>query len=84
MAGPDEQPPGAARPIDRGVEFGGAAPTRAPNRLLLRPLFPPTADRWALTGVESNISTMGGPPAAANSLNTCSHTPLRAQRTNRL
>ena len=84
MAGTDEQPSRATGPIDGGMEFGGPAPAGPPDRLLLRPPFPPAADRCALTGVESNISTTGGPSAAANSVNTRSHTPWRAQRTNRL
>ena len=49
MARADNQPPGAAGLIDRGMDFRGSPPTGAPNRLLLRPPFPPPADRCALT-----------------------------------
>ena len=31
--------------IDNGVDFGGAPATRAPDRLFLRPPFPPAAER---------------------------------------
>ena len=31
--------------VDNGVDFGRAATTRAPNRLFLRPPFPPAAER---------------------------------------
>ena len=80
----DEQPTGAPSRIDGGMEFGRAAPPRPANGLVMRPPFPPAADRCTLTGVESSSSATGGPPAAASSANTWSQTPLRAQRTNRL
>ena len=68
MAQADNQPPGAAGLIDRCMDFRG----------------PPAADRCALTWVASSMSTTGGRLAAANSANTRSQTPFRAQRTNRL
>jgi hypothetical protein len=84
MARPDDQPPRAAGFIDRGMDFRSPPPTGPPNRLLLRPPFPPAADRCALTGVASSNSAGGGPPAPARRVNTPAQTPLRAQRTKRL
>ena len=84
MARAEDQPPGAPGLIDGGMDFGRSAAPRPPDRLLVRPPFPPAADRCALTGVESSISATGGPPALDSRANIPSQTPLRAQRTNRL
>ena len=84
MARADDQPPRAAVLIDRGMDFSRAPAPRPSDRLLLRPPFPPAADRCALTGVASSSSATGGPPASDSRANTPSQTPLRAQRTNRL
>ncbi len=84
MARAENQPPGATELVDRRMDFGGPPAPRAADGLLVRPPFPPAADRWALTGVESSSSATGGPPASDSLANIPSQTPLRAQRTNRL
>ena len=58
-------------------------PPAGPDRLVLRPPFPPAAERCAFTCVLSISTSVGGPPAAANVSNT-RQTPLAAQRTLRL
>ena len=84
MARADNPPPGAPGLVNRRMGFGGPSPTRPADRLLVRPPFPPAADRCALTGGESSSSATGGPPALDSRANIPSQTPLRAQRTNRL
>ena len=84
MARTEEPPAGAAGRIDGRVDLGRAPAPGAADGLVVRPPFPPAADRCALTEVESSSSASGGPSAAATSANTRSHTPLCAQRTNRL
>ena len=54
------------------------------DRLVLRPPFPPPAERCAFTCVLSIRTTVGGPLAAANVSNTSRQTPLAAERTLRL
>lgn len=49
MPRPDNQPPGAAVFIDRRMDFGRPPATGPPDCLVLRPPFPPAADRCALT-----------------------------------
>ena len=61
-----------------------APASRAANRLLLLPPFPPAAERCALTCVESIIWVFADLPFPASSLNKFSQTPRRAQRTKRL
>ena len=74
----------AAPSIRECVYLRVAPASRATNSLLLLPPFPPDAERWALTCVESIICVSADRPRPANSRNRFSQTPRRAQRTNRL
>jgi hypothetical protein len=57
---------------------------RAANSLFLLPPFPPAAERWALTCVESIICVSAERPLPASSRNKFSQMPRRAQRAKRL
>ena len=70
--------------VGDGVDLGVATAPADPDRLEVRPPFPPAADRCAFTCVLSISTSAGGPPAAASVSNTVRHTPLAAQRTLRL
>src|SRR5262249_12064892 len=61
-----------------------APSARAANSLLFLPPFPPAAERWALTCVESIICVSVDRPFLASCLNRFSQMPRRAQRTKRL
>ena len=74
----------AALGVREGMDFRIAAAARASNRLLLLPPFPPAAERWALTCVESIICVSADRPLPANARNMFSQMPRRAQRTKRL
>src|ERR1700722_16837874 len=54
-----------------------ASASRAADRLILLPPFPPAAERWAFTWVESIICVSPARPRDASSLNNRSHAPLR-------
>src|SRR5215467_2803752 len=58
-----------------------APSARAANSLLFLPPFPPAAERWALTCVESIICVSVDRPFLASCLNRFSQMPRRAQRT---
>lgn len=62
--------------IAQGVDFGGSPTSGPSDGLDALPPFPPLAERWARTAVESIITWAGGPPAAANAWKMSSHTPL--------
>src|ERR1700730_17992040 len=66
------------------VDLRVASTSRAPDRLILLPPFPPDAERWDFTWVESIICVSVQRPHDASSLNNRSHTPRFAQRTKRL
>src|SRR5262249_53015154 len=57
-----------------------APSARAANSLLFLPPFPPAAERWALTCVESIICVSVDRPFLASCLNRFSQMPRRAQR----
>ena len=58
-----------------------APATRTADRLLLLPPFPPEAERWALTWVESIICNCADRPLPASFRNRFSQMPRSAQRT---
>jgi hypothetical protein len=66
------------------VNLRVAPSARAANSLLLLPPFPPAAERWAFTCVESIICVSVDRPFLASCLNRFSQMPRRAQRTKRL
>ena len=66
------------------VDLRIAPSARAANSLFLLPPFPPDAERWALTCVESIICVSVDRPFPASSRNRFSQMPRRAQRTKRL
>src|SRR5215468_157766 len=66
------------------VNLRVAPSARTANSLLVLPLFPPAAERCALTCVESIICVSVARPRPASSRNRFSQTPRRAQRTKRL
>lgn len=53
IAGCDQEGDGSAAIFSQRVDFGGAAATRAADRLFEVPPFAPAAERWALMWVES-------------------------------
>jgi hypothetical protein len=57
---------------------------RAANSLFLLPPFPPAAERWAFTCVESIICVSAERPLPASSRNKFSQMSRRAQRAKRL
>src|SRR6478672_2670823 len=61
-----------------------APSARTANSLLFLPPFPPAAERWAFTWVESIICMSADRPFPASSRNRFSQMPRRAHRTNRL
>ena len=75
---------GAAGGIGQGVDFRRSPPTGPADRLTALPPFPPEAQRCAFTAELSIRTSAGGPPAPANAWNMSAHTPLAAQRWNRL
>ena len=70
--------------ISDSMYFRIAPATRASDRLILLPPFPPDAERCALTCVESIICVSADRPFPASSRNRFSQMPRRAQRTKRL
>src|SRR5579864_5639043 len=66
------------------VNLRVAPSARATNSLLLLPLFPPAAERCALTCVKSIICVSVACPPPASLRNRFSQMPRRAQRTKRL
>ena len=74
----------SALAVGDGMDLGVAPAPADPDRLGMRPPFPPAAERCAFTCVLSISTSAGGPPAAANVSNTSRQTPLAAQRTLRL
>ena len=74
----------SALAIGDGVDLGVASAPADPDRLVLRPPFPPAAERCAFTCVLSISTSVGGPPAAAHVSNTSRQRPSAAQRTLRL
>jgi hypothetical protein len=70
--------------ITDSMYFRIAPATRASDRLILLPPFPPAAERCALMRVESIICVSDERPRRDNSSNILSHTPRFAQRTKRL
>ena len=66
------------------VDLRVAPAARAANSLFLLPPFPPAAERWAFTCVESIICVSAERPLPASSRNKLSQMPRRAQRAKRL
>ena len=48
VSGRQREGEGPADGVGEGMDFGGLAATRGPDRLRPRPPFPPNAERWAL------------------------------------
>ena len=71
----------SALTVGNGMDLGVASAPADPDRLGLRPPFPPAAERCAFTCVLSISTSAGGPPAAANVSNTARHTPFAVHRT---
>jgi hypothetical protein len=66
------------------MDLGRLATPRALNTLLMSPLFPPDACRWAQTMVESIICTLlSAMPVAFNASSIASRTPATDQRRTR-
>jgi hypothetical protein len=84
MAAGQQKPDGTAETVGQGMDFGGASTTRATDRLIFLPPFPPDAQRCAFTAEESISTSAGGPPAAAKAWKISIQTPLADQRTKRL
>ena len=84
LATGEQERDGAAEGVGQGVDLRRPAAPRAAYRLIALPPFPPDAQRWAFTAEESINTSAGGPPAEASAWKISVHTPLAAQRTNRL
>ena len=74
----------SALAIGDGVDLGVASTPADPDRLAMRPPFPPAAERCAFTCELSISTSAGGPPAAARASNTPRQTPFAAQQILRL
>ena len=69
---------GAALGVGQGMDLGRAAATRSPDGLNFRPPFPPAAERWAFTWVESMARSSGISAAATTVAKMRCQTKCRA------
>src|SRR6201988_4860589 len=65
----EEERPGAAKFVDHRVDFAVAAAFCRPDRLKIRPPFPPLAQRWILTWLLSSATCSGGSQGPATQAN---------------
>lgn len=70
--------------VDDSVDFAVAAALRDPDRLIISPPFPPLAQRWILTWLESNAACSGGWSGLATDSKISCQTPRALQRAKRL
>ena len=75
---------GAALGVGQGMDLGRAATTRSPEGLNFRPPFPPAAERWAFTWVESMARSSGIAAAATRVAKMRCQMPRWLQRLKRL
>ena len=63
----------SALPIGDGMDFGVSTASVDADRRVVRPPFPPAAERWAFTCVLSISNSVGGPPSAVQGGDKTSH-----------
>ena len=84
VSGREDEGPGPAEFVDDRVDFAVATAFRNADRLKIGPPFPPWAQRWAFTWLESNATCSGGSEGVATHSNIFCQTPLALQRAKRL
>src|SRR5215471_18439129 len=84
VSGREDEGPGSTEFIDNRVDLAVATAFRNTDRLKIGPPFPPWAQRWAFTWLESNAACSGGSQGAATHSNIFCQMPLSLQRANRL
>jgi hypothetical protein len=80
----EDERPGPAGRVDDRVDLAVAAAFRKPDRLKIRPPFPPLAQRCTLTWLESNAACSGGSAGAATDSKIFFQMPRSLQREKRL
>src|SRR5258706_15245243 len=84
LAGGQEKPNGVAPCVDHGVDFGAQSALAAPDRLVLVVFFWAPALCWCARTMVLSIMASFLSASAARISNTFFHTPLPAQRENRV
>src|ERR1700722_658894 len=84
VSGREDEGPGPTEFGDDRVDFAVATAFRKTDRLKIGPPFPPWAQRWVFTWLESNAACSGGSAGAATHSNIFCQMPLSLQRANRL
>jgi hypothetical protein len=80
----EDERPGAAIFVDNRVDLAVAAAFCRPDRLKIRPPFPPLAQRWILTWLLSSATCSGGSLGPATHANIVCQTPFSLHREKRL
>lgn len=80
----EDERPGPAGRVDDCVDLAVAAAFCDPDRLMISPPFPPLAQRWTLTWLESNAACSGGSVGAAADAKIFCQMPRSLQREKRL
>ena len=84
LAGRQEKRNGVAQCVDHGVDFGAQSALAAPDRLVLVVFFWAPALCWCARTMVLSIMAYSLSASAARISNTFFHTPLPAQRENRV
>lgn len=84
IAAREAEYPGPTRLLNYRMYLAVSAAVREPDRLKISPPFPPSAQRWTFTWLESNEACSGGLERAATHSNIFCQTPLSRHRAKRL
>lgn len=84
IAGRQDESPGPAKPVNYRMDLAVAAALGNPDRLKIRPPFPPLAQRWTFTWLLSNATCSGGSQGAATDSKIFCQMPRSLQREKRL
>jgi hypothetical protein len=84
LAGSQEKRSGIAQCVDHGVDFGAQSALAAPDRLVFAVFFWAPALCWCARTMVLSIMAYSLSASAARISNTFFHTPLPAQRENRV
>jgi len=84
VAGREDENPRPAKLVDYRMDLAVAAALGRPERLKIRPPFPPLAQRWIFTWLLSNAACSGGSEGAATDSKIFCQIPLSLQREKRL
>lgn len=83
LSGRQHQAHGQTVLIDQSIDLGAQSSTRTADGVIFAPFFPPAACWWARM-IELSMNAMECGDFAASVSNTCTQTPIRAQRLKRL